>query len=247
METLKDLLMNENTVMKSKEELRKNSMYKLSDFEKERFKDTGKFIIDRIRKAKKCGIGERYSAKTFRNYELRGNEKAVSECKLYCKNFVKNLHDGKGLFLTGTVGTGKTHLLAAIIDYIARIYKRKYNLYIEYFTSTGLLSELKSSYEDKTSDDLIFNIKHCTLLIIDDFGAEKTTDWVLETYFEIIDYRYANLYPTIIATNLTDKEIKEKLSERIMSGISYRDWETDRKSTRLNSSHSAKSRMPSSA
>jgi len=42
---------------------------------------------------------------------------------------------------------------------------------------------------------------------------------VLETYFEIIDYRYANLYPTIIATNLTDIEIKQKLSERIMSRI----------------------------
>jgi len=199
--------------------LPKTSTHKLSDFEKERFKDSGKFIASRIRSAKKCGIGTRYFNKTFRNYEAKGNEKAVSECRLFCKNFVKNLAEGRGLFLTGTVGTGKTHLIAAIIDYIARIYKRKYNLLIIYFTSTGLLSELKSSYEDKTSDELISDIKHCTLLVIDDFGAEKTTDWVLETYFEIIDYRYANLYPTIIATNLTDIEIKQKLSERIMSRI----------------------------
>ncbi len=205
--------------MKNKEELKRSSMHKLSDFEKERLKDNGKFMIDRIRHAKKCGIGTRYLFKTFRNYEVKGNEKAVGECRLYCKNFAKNLHEGRGLFLTGTVGTGKTHLIAAIIDYIARIYKRKYNLLIMYFTSIGLLSELKNSYEDKTSDELIFDIKHCTLLVIDDFGAEKTTDWVLETYFEIIDYRYSNLFPTIIATNLTDKEIKEKLSERIMSRI----------------------------
>lgn len=197
----------------------KTSTHKLSDFEKERFKDSGKFIVGRIRRAKRCGIGTRYFNKTFRNYEAKGNEKAVNECRLFCKNFEKNLDEGRGLFLTGTVGTGKTHLIAAIIDYIARLYKRKYNLLIKYFTSTGLLSELKNSYEDRTSDELISDIKNCTLLVIDDFGAEKTTDWVLETYFEIIDYRYANLYPTIIATNLTDIEIKQKLSERIMSRI----------------------------
>jgi len=218
-EVLKDLKMNESTPMRNKELSPKNSTGKLSDFEKEELKDSGKFMIERIRRAKKCGIGKRYFNKTFSNYEIRNNGKVIDECKTYCRNFAKNLHEGKGLFLTGTVGTGKTHLIAAIIDYIARLYKRKYNLLIMYFTSTGLLNEIKNSYENKTSDELIFNIKHCTLLAIDDFGAEKTTDWVLETYFEIIDYRYANLFPTIIATNLTDKEIKEKLSERIMSRI----------------------------
>ena len=124
------------------------------------------------------------------------------------------------MFLTGTVGTGKTHLIAGIIDWLARLYKRKFDGYmIYYYSSTGLLNEIKNSYEDKTSDKIISEIKNCALLIIDDFGAEKTTDWVLETYFEIIDFRYSNLKPTIIATNLTDKEIKEKLSERIMSRI----------------------------
>ena len=215
-EVLKDLKMNESTPTKNKEELKRNSMEKLSDFEKEILKDNGKFMIDRIRHAKKCGIGARYFSKTFSNFEIRGNGKAISECKLYCKNFLKNRKEGKGLFLTGTVGTGKTHLLAAIIDYIARIYKRKINR-VMYFTSTGLLNEIRNSYNK--SEEFVNKVKHCQLLLIDDFGAEKTTDWVLETYFEIIDYRYSNLLPTIIATNLTDKEIKEKLSERIMSRI----------------------------
>ena len=204
--------------MKNIEKLQKTSTHEI-DYRTERLKDEGRYMVDRVKSIKKCGIGTRYFHKTFYNYEVRSNEKAVSECMHFCKNFAKNLEEGRGLFLTGTVGTGKTHLIAAIIDYIARIYKRKYNLLIMYFTSTGLLNRLKSSYEDKTSDDLISNIKHCTLLVIDDFGAEKTTDWVIETYFEIIDYRYANLYPTIIATNLTDIEIKQKLSERIMSRI----------------------------
>ena len=204
--------------MRNKELSPKNSTGKLSDFEKEELKDSGKFMVERIRRAKKCGIGARYFSKTFSNFEIRGNGKAINECKLYCKNFLKNRKEGKGLFLTGTVGTGKTHLLAAIIDYIARLYKRKIGR-VMYFTSTGLLNEIRNSYNNNESEEFTRKVKNCSLLLIDDFGAEKTTDWVLETYFEIIDYRYANLLPTIIATNLTDKEIKEKLSERIMSRI----------------------------
>ena len=184
-----------------------------------RQKEKGKEIIDEIRDMKvNSGIGKRYFKKTFSNYDRSINSKAVNECLTYCKNFLKNLKEGKGLFLTGTVGTGKTHLLAAIIDYIARIYKRKINR-VMYFTSTGLLNEIRNSYNNNESEEFVHKVKNCSLLLIDDFGAEKTTDWVLETYFEIIDFRYANLKPTIIATNLTDKEIKEKLSERIMSRI----------------------------
>ncbi len=190
------------------------------DYKREDKKSSGKGLIYSIRQIKKCGIGKRYFDKTFKNYDSKNNIKSVNECKAYCKNFMANFKEGKGLFLTGTVGTGKTHLIASMVDYLARIYKRKFDNYmIYYYSSTGLLNEIKSSFEDRGSDKLISEIKNCTLLIIDDFGAEKTTDWVLETYFEIIDYRYSNLKSTIIATNLTDKEIKEKLSERVMSRI----------------------------
>lgn len=191
-----------------------------ADYKKDEIRSNGKRLKREIRDIKRCGIGDRYFYKTFSNYDKKVNLVAVNECLAYCRNFISNKKEGKGLMLTGTVGTGKTHLLASIVDYLARLYKCKFTrLLIIYFTSTGLLSEIKNSYENKTSEDLINKIKNCTLLIIDDFGAEKTTDWVLETYFEIIDYRYANLNPVIIATNLTAAEIKEKLSERIMSRI----------------------------
>jgi len=190
------------------------------EFDRDSKKSKGIYLANKINNIKKCGIGKRYFDKTFSNYDSKNTMKAVNECKLYCKNFYSNFKEGKGLFLTGTVGTGKTHLIAGMVDYLARIYKRKFeNFLIVYYSSTGLLNDIKNSYEDRKSDRVIDDIKYCTLLIVDDFGAEKTTDWVLETYFEIIDFRYANLRPTIIATNLTDKEIKEKLGERIMSRI----------------------------
>lgn len=163
------------------------------------------------------GIGERFFNKIFTNY--KGNEKVSNECRKWVKNYSENYKSGKGLFLTGNVGTGKTHLLAAIIDYIARVKKRLTLNFIVYRNTTSMLNEIRNSYENKDFKEVIGNFKNCDLLMIDDLGAEKITDWVLDIFFEIIDYRYSELKPIIIASNLTDLEIKQKLDERIMSRI----------------------------
>ncbi|MHB1334496.1 MAG: DnaA ATPase domain-containing protein [Candidatus Humimicrobiaceae bacterium] len=178
---------------------------------------TGKNKIDRIRNIKiNSGIGQRFYHKTFLNYS--GN-KAKKDCMEWAKNYRENIKLGKGLFLTGTVGTGKTHLLSAIIDYIARVKKSLNFNDIIYRTTPAMLNEIRNSYENKDFEDVINKFKDCHLLIIDDLGAEKTTDWVLDIFFEIIDSRYADLRPVIIASNLTAIEIKQKLDERIMSRI----------------------------
>lgn len=189
-----------------------------TDFNREEQKARGKDMIDWIRKLKfATGIGARFFNKTFANYS--GNEQAVAICKKWASGYRENYRTGKGLFFTGNVGTGKTHLIAAIIDYIARIKKRKQLNKIVYRNATSLLNEIRSSYDSDSFDRVISRFKEAHLLIIDDLGAEKTTDWVLDIFFEIIDYRYAELKPVIIATNLTPAEIKAKLDERIMSRI----------------------------
>lgn len=185
---------------------------------KERNLDEGKNKIKWIKDIKRVsGIGARFFSKTFSSY--KGNEKALNECRKWAKNYQENYKAGKGLFLTGNVGTGKTHLLAAIIDYIARIKKRLGLNSIVYRTTPVMLSEIRNSYENKNFEEVINNFKDSHLLIIDDLGAEKTTDWALDIFFEIIDYRYSELKPVIIASNLTDLEIKQKLDERVMSRI----------------------------
>ena len=184
---------------------------------REETKQEGKRTIARIKNIKDCCIGERFFSKTF--FNIRGNAKAVETSKKWAFRYEENCRKGKGLFLTGNVGSGKTHLLAAIIDYIARVKKRSGLVSLIYRNSTSMLNEIRNSYQNNNFDDVVDKFKRCHLLIIDDLGAEKTTDWVLDIFFEIIDYRYANLKPIIIATNLTDMEIKQKLDERIMSRI----------------------------
>ena len=88
-----------------------------------------------------------------------------------------------------------------------------------FITSVNLLSKIKFSFEDKTTEDLITDFEEADLLAIDDLGIEKSSDWTNEIFYKIIDSRYSNLMPTIITSNFTDSELKEKMSERIVSRI----------------------------
>lgn len=189
-----------------------------NNFEKEYQIKKGKRLISEIKRIK-GSIPDRFKSRGFYNFDKKRNIKGFEACRLYAKTFVDRLQDGKGLFITGTVGTGKTHLAVAVIDHIARILKRKRYFNIAFTSAVGLLSEIRYSYETKDTENTIKFYENCDLLVIDDLGIEKSTDWTHELFYQIIDSRYSNLKPVIITTNLTDEEIKAKLSERIISRV----------------------------
>ena len=183
------------------------------------FKQEGQRKIKVIRRYK-SSIGIRYRNKTFSNYDKTKNPKAYEDCLNYARNIGENIKQGKGLFLSGSVGTGKTHLLGAIIDYTARVKKQ----YICYYNVVSLLNAIRFTFKQKytelqTTEEITTDLKRYDVLMIDDLGTENLTDWASEILFDIIDYRYSNLRATIISTNLTDVEIKERVSERMMSRI----------------------------
>ena len=188
---------------------------------KEDHKKEGIKLINLIRLIRGDSFGKRYQKASFSNFDKSRNKKAWEACLEWARNFEQHLEDGKGLFITGTVGTGKTHLLAAISDYIARIFKRKLKTrpWINYVTSTELISQIKNSFESHNTEEVIEGFEECSLLIIDDIGTEKITEFSYEQIYKIIDSRYRNMKPVIITSNLNDNEIKEKLSERIVSRI----------------------------
>lgn len=191
-------------------------------------KSKGKELKNLIIKTRDVGIGKRYEGKTFSNFDKEKNKKAYISCINYTKNFPDKLKNGKGLFITGMVGTGKTHLIAAIVDRLARLHKGKlfsgsysYNEYLQiiYLSATELFSQIRASFEDNETEELIEKYINCSLLIIDDLGVEKTTDFTLEYIYKIIDSRYRKLKSVIIVSNFNDDELKEKLSERVVSRI----------------------------
>lgn len=133
----------------------------------------------------------------------------------------------KGLFITGNAGIGKTALAVAIIIYHMEQYftvknRASKNKTFWFENSTELLISIRQSYgKDSGGEERILEkLKSADLLVIDDFGAEKTTDWSLSILYSIINYRYEEYKQTIFTSNLTLKNIARNFGdERITRRI----------------------------
>lgn len=138
---------------------------------------------------------------TFANDDRR-NEKLSDAMMNYVKNFTDFKRDGKGLLLHGTVGTGKTYYSACIAN---ALIDKDYHVLMTNFAR--LTNQIQGMFEGK--QQFIDSLNKYSLLIIDDLGAERKSEYMQEMVFNIIDSRYRSGLPFIITTNLTTDEIKK--------------------------------------
>lgn len=160
-------------------------------------------------------IPKRFQGKTFVDYiaETPQQQKALEACTSYAHNFADNLAAGRCLILSGNVGTGKTHLAAAIADYIVRETE-----YTAVFRSLhSILQSIKATYGSSsklTESDVLEIFTSPDLLVIDEVGATKPSEFELSTLFAIINARYESQLPTVIITNLDAGELKNNIGDR---------------------------------
>lgn len=123
--------------------------------------------------------------------------KEVKACREYANNFRQFAKDGIGLLLYGGVGAGKTHAAICIANQLidAQIPVR--------VTSFPRMLQGKMDKEEFAQ-----NLKRSSLVIIDDLGAERQTDYGLETVYYIVDELYKAKIPVIVTTNLDYGELK---------------------------------------
>lgn len=168
--------------------------------------------IDKIKKVfKNSNITRRGMKRTFSSFEVnKTNRKAYEISKKYVENWEKFKAEGTGLIYIGKFGTGKTHLAFAIANELLNK-----GIPVVYETLINLMEKLKLGYE-KDSDLGYYEVLklycECDLLIIDDLGKEKLSEWVLEKLFQIINTRYENMLPILITTNYNEEEIIKRLS-----------------------------------
>lgn len=128
----------------------------------------------------------------------------------YFKEFMQNYNKEekpKGIYLTGSFGSGKTYLIASLFNEMAKKGTKSILIYYPEF-----LRNLKSSFSTNYAEK--FNhIKKIPLLLLDDIGAENCSNWSRdEVLGPILQYRMENHLPTFFTSNLTLEELEKSLS-----------------------------------
>jgi DNA replication protein DnaC len=140
----------------------------------------------------------------------------VSAVRDYTGNLADNLATGRGLWLSGDVGTGKT-TLAMLVSKLAVEAGRTVAIY----SLPRLLARIRRTYDaqDESYSGFFDRLTSVDLLQIDDLGAEKQSEWVLEQLYSIVDERYVTERSIIVTTNLPFEKLSEQVGERTVSRI----------------------------
>lgn len=144
------------------------------------------------------------------------------------------LDAGRSVFITGKVGTGKTHLAVALMyESVARglqmrqdpygdVLCHQFNSRPVFYEYLDLLMQIKETFgsnEDTERSFMQSVVKKGTMTVIDDLGVEKATDWTRQSMFYLVDRLYASCKPCIITSNLSIGDIASQVDDRIASRI----------------------------
>lgn len=154
---------------------------------------------ERERNRRICFGGSKHMKCTF---ESSQKTELLTIAENYAANFRDFRKQGKGLLLWGTVGTGKSHMAACIAN---QLIDEGYRVLMTNFPTA--VNILQSSFEGR--QEYIDSLMKYDLLILDDLGAERSTEYMQEQVFNIVDARYRSGLPMIVTTNLTNDELKK--------------------------------------
>ncbi len=157
-----------------------------------------KLILDTKRKS---GIRNLFINSTLENYIISSQEQQDIMSKLFNWDF-------RGcLLLNGAVGNGKTHLASGLLHKAIKLDKSIY--FIKFYDLTDMKINNYNKYNE---------LKDCSVLVIDDYGRSDS-DFKSSLMFELIDYRYEQDLATIITTNLTNTQLKDRMDDALYSRI----------------------------
>jgi DNA replication protein DnaC len=140
----------------------------------------------------------------------------VAATKRYAATIEDQLDGGRGLWFMGPPGTGKT-TLAMLVSQAALTAGRSVAIY----SLPRLLNEIRDTHRAERSHvELLDRLTAVDLLHVDDVGAERTTDWVLEELYSIVNGRYEDERSMVITTNILDREaLCEQITPRTVSRL----------------------------
>jgi DNA replication protein DnaC len=154
---------------------------------------------------KRAAIPKRYEHCTLDSYEpgYGQADQSLAAAYMMARNFVTGYPvttEGRGLLLTGDLGIGKTHLAVGILQALI-LEKGVRGLFCDY---RDLLKRIQESYNPSVSTtelQILAPVFEAEVLVLDELGAQKPTDWVWDTVALILNTRYNDKRTTLITTN----------------------------------------------
>jgi DNA replication protein DnaC len=152
-------------------------------------------------------VPPRYEECSFKTFDgvspsLRA---ALEKCLLYCNGYpyLGSTDEGLGILFTGDNGVGKTHLAVSVLRELVTAKGARG----QFWDFHELMREIKRSYDPETRTtevQVLAPVVDIDVLVLDDLGAWKMTEWMNDTLFYILNSRYSTKRSTIITTNFQD-------------------------------------------
>jgi DNA replication protein DnaC len=170
-----------------------------------------------------AGIPPRFQQATLDNWvagDEPGKAKAWNVATGYVEAFSENFGIGRCAMLLGKVGTGKTHLAAAMLQQAIRYFGTQ-GVTGRYTTAGGIIRSIKDTFgtQGKTESQVYASLIAPHLLVIDEVGVQNGTDFERNVLFEVINGRYEQVRPTIVVSNLGILELRECLGDRAVDRL----------------------------
>ena len=168
------------------------------DREKEEQAKQREKFLEQERIRQNCFISKTQHSYRFEHCDKHTDKEILRKAINYVKHFEEMKKDNVGLLLYGNVGSGKTYLACSIANEIIT----KYSYVVKVINFAQILNDLQKGGFNLDRNEYIDSITNATLLILDDFGIERNTEYALEQIYNVINERYLKAKPTIITTNL---------------------------------------------
>lgn len=187
--------------------------------------------LERLRAA---GVPARFEDKTLATYAVTndGQQKALAACQRLV-SCVRDRKDAPNLIMTGTPGTGKTHLSCGIV---LELHKTRH---VKRIDLPDLIREIRATWRrdsEKDEEQVLDWYGGLDLLILEEVGTGSGSDDERARIFQVINRRYEAMLPTVVVTNLSLAELRTEMGERVIDrlregerSLVVFDWESARK------------------
>ena len=150
--------------------------------------------------------------------DLKGIDGLIAQAK-------EAIDSGQGLTFVGKVGSGKTHLAICLMRYFFNQHRPPIHEAPVFINTPDLILEIKDSWSKddgscaRSEKDIVDYYIRPSLLVLDDIGVGKMSDWATGVFYMLIDRRLREEKPTIVTSNWSPKQIANEISDRIASRL----------------------------